>query len=184
MRRAWVEWKVATATALCLIATTWTAASSAQEMPKLVTEQGRATLMVDGQPYFLLGAQVDNSSGWPDRLSAVWPAVEKMRMNTLEVPVYWEQMEPVKGTYDFTVVDTVLHQARAHKTRLVLLWFGTWKNGKMHYVPDWVKVGHGHVSADEVEGGHAHRCAQPQRPGKSRGRQQSLRRAHAPSERH
>ena len=23
--------------------------------------------------------------------------------------------------------------------RLVLLWFGTWKNGKMHYVPEWVK---------------------------------------------
>src|ERR1017187_10958607 len=41
----------------------------AQQMPKLVEEQGRATLMVDGAPYFLLGAQVDNSSGWPDRKS-------------------------------------------------------------------------------------------------------------------
>jgi len=55
------------------------------------------------------------------------------------VPVYWEQMEPARGTFDFTVVDALLQQARAHKTRLVLLWFGTWKNGKMHYVPDWVK---------------------------------------------
>jgi beta-galactosidase GanA len=111
----------------------------AQQMPKLVEEQGRATLMVDGAPYFLLGAQVDNSSGWPERLDVVWPAAEQLRLNTLEVPVYWEQMEPTRGHFDFTVVDAILQQARAHKTRLVLLWFGTWKNGKMHYVPDWVK---------------------------------------------
>ena len=77
-------------------------------MPKLVEEQGRATLMVDGAPYFLLGAQVDNSSGWPERLNAVWPAAERMHLNTLEVPVYWEQMEPKRGTFDFTVVDAIL----------------------------------------------------------------------------
>jgi beta-galactosidase GanA len=111
----------------------------AQEIPRVAQEQGRATLIVDGQPFFVLGAQVDNSSGWPERLAAVWPAAERLRLNTLEVPVYWEQMESVKGTFDFTVVDAVLQQARAHKSRLVLLWFGTWKNGKMHYVPDWVK---------------------------------------------
>ena len=111
----------------------------AQEMPRLAVEQGRATLMVDGKPFWLLGAQVDNSSGWPERLQAVWPAAEAMRLNTLEVPVYWEQMEPEKGRFDFTVVDAVVQQAREHKVRLVLLWFGTWKNGKMHYAPEWVK---------------------------------------------
>src|ERR1039458_8253333 len=108
-------------------------------MPQLVQQDGRATLMVDGASWFILGAQVNNSSGWPQRLDAVWPAAEALRLNTLEVPVYWEQMEPAKGTFDFTVVDAILQQARAHKVRLVLLWFGTWKNGKMHYVPDWVK---------------------------------------------
>ena len=116
-----------------------THAAMAQEMPHVVQEQGRATLMVDGKPFWMLGAQVDNSSGWPERLQAVWPAAEKMRLNTLEVPVYWEQMEPERGRFDFTVVDAIVQQAREHKMRLVLLWFGTWKNGKMHYVPDWVK---------------------------------------------
>jgi beta-galactosidase GanA len=111
----------------------------AQEMPRLAVEQGHATLMVDGKPFWLLGAQVDNSSGWPERLQAVWPAAEAMRLNTLEVPVYWEQLEPEKGRFDFTVVDAVVQQAREHKVRLVLLWFGTWKNGKMHYAPEWVK---------------------------------------------
>jgi beta-galactosidase GanA len=141
MRGTWGEWKASAAGALLLLAAGWMAPvrAAAQEMPKLVEQQGRATLMVDGAPYFVLGAQVDNSSGWPERLNAVWPAVERMRLNTLEVPVYWEQMEPVKGSFDFSVVDAILEQARAHKVRLVLLWFGTWKNGKMHYAPDWVK---------------------------------------------
>ena len=83
------------------------AAAKAQEMPRLVQEQGRATLMVDGAPFWMLGAQVDNSSGWPERLRAVWPAAEAMRLNTLEVPVYWEQMEPEKGRFDFSVVDAI-----------------------------------------------------------------------------
>jgi len=139
MRSRRVEGRVAVA--LFVIAAGWIVPGNAraQEMPKLVEKQGRATLMVDGAPYFILGAQVDNSSGWPERLEAVWPAAERLRLNTLEVPVYWEQMEPARGAFDFTVVDAILQQARAHKVRLVLLWFGTWKNGKMHYVPDWVK---------------------------------------------
>jgi hypothetical protein len=49
-------------------------AAIAQEMPRLVQEQGRATLMVDGKPFWMLGAQVDNSNGWPERLKEVWPA--------------------------------------------------------------------------------------------------------------
>ena len=138
MRTRWMETKSGAAIALLLWTASWMAAA-AQPMPKLVQEQGRATLMVDGQPYFLLGAQVDNSSGWPERLDAVWPAAEQLRLNTLEVPVYWEQMEPTRGSFDFTVVDSILAQARTHHVRIVLLWFGTWKNGKMHYVPDWVK---------------------------------------------
>ena len=95
--------------------------------------------MVDGAPFFPLGAQVGNSSGWPDRLQTLWPKAEAMHLNTLEVPVYWEQMEPREGIFDDTVVDAVLTQARAHSVRLVLLWFGTWKNGKDHYAPEWVK---------------------------------------------
>jgi len=36
-------------------------------------------------------------------------------------------------------VDTLLQEAREHNTRLVLLWFGTWKNGSSHYMPLWTK---------------------------------------------
>ncbi|HEY5329973.1 MAG TPA: DUF5597 domain-containing protein [Acidobacteriaceae bacterium] len=111
----------------------------AQDMPHIAHQDGRYALMVGGKPYFELGAQVGNSSGWPAKLDALWPLAAAMHVNTLEVPVYWEQLEPRQGQFDDTVVDAVLQQARAHHTRLVLLWFGTWKNGRMHYAPEWVK---------------------------------------------
>jgi hypothetical protein len=114
-------------------------AQSAQEMPRVAHQDGRYALMVDGKPYLMLGAQVSNSSGWPEKLQAVWPMADLMHVNTLEVPVYWEQLEPSEGKFDDSVVDDVVQQARAHHVRLILLWFATWKNGKMHYAPEWVK---------------------------------------------
>jgi hypothetical protein len=37
------------------------------------------------------------------------------------------------------VIDTIVTQAREHHVRLDLLWFGTWKNGSQHYMPEWMK---------------------------------------------
>jgi beta-galactosidase GanA len=72
-------------------------------------------------------------------LSKVWPAVEALHANTVEMPIYWEQLEPKQGQFDYSVVDELLRQARERKVRLVLLWFGTWKNGSGHYMPEWMK---------------------------------------------
>jgi beta-galactosidase GanA len=72
-------------------------------------------------------------------LPKVWPAIEYMQANTLEAPVYWEQFEPEPGRFDTSVVDTLVQEAREHDVRLVLLWFGTWKNGSSHYMPLWMK---------------------------------------------
>jgi beta-galactosidase GanA len=73
-------------------------------------------------------------------LPKVWPAIEALHANTVEMPIYWEQFEPQPKQFDFSVVDTLLSQAREHGVRLVLLWFGTWKNGSGHYTPEWMKL--------------------------------------------
>jgi hypothetical protein len=109
-------------------------------IPHIVQRDGRYALFVDGAPYLMLGAQVNNSSGWPAVLPKVWPAMELLHVNTVEIPVYWEQLEPEQGKFDYSVVDTLLAQAREHKVHLVLLWFGTWKNGSNHYMPHWMKL--------------------------------------------
>jgi len=110
-----------------------------QPIPRLVRQDGRYALMVDDAPYLVLGAEVNNSSGWPAMLPKVWPAIEYMHANTVEIPVYWEQFEAKKGEYDYSLVDTILSEARAHQLRLILLWFATWKNGNAHYMPEWMK---------------------------------------------
>ena len=109
-------------------------------LPRLVKKDGRFALFVDDAPYLMLGAQVHNSSAWPATLPKVWPAMEFLNVNTVEIPVYWEQFEPRRGEYDYTLIDTLLTEARQHGVRLVLLWFGTWKNGSQHYMPEWMKL--------------------------------------------
>ncbi|KAF1710713.1 glycoside hydrolase [Pseudoxanthomonas sacheonensis] len=109
-------------------------------MPKLVSENGRHALLVDGEPFLLLGAQVNNSSNYPAALEKVWPAIDVLKPNTVMVPIAWEQVEPQEGKFDFSFVDTLLTQAREHEVRLVLLWFATWKNNGPNYAPAWVKL--------------------------------------------
>lgn len=109
-------------------------------MPKLTHENGHYTLLVDGEPYLILGGQCGNSSNWPATLPTVWKTMKEMNANTLEIPIYWEEIERVRGQYDFSSVQRLLDQARAHNIRLVLLWFATWKNGSNHYMPEWMKL--------------------------------------------
>ncbi len=115
-------------------------AAPAKPLPSIVERDGRYALLVDGEPYLMLGVQANNSSAWPAYLDKVWPAAESLHANTVELPIYWEQMEATQGKFDFSVVDLILKQAREHHLRLVLLWFGTWKNGSSHYTPEWIKL--------------------------------------------
>ena len=44
-----------------------------------------------------------------------------------------------RGNFDVHLVDGLVRAARAHDLRLVLLWFGSWKNTWSSYAPEWVK---------------------------------------------
>lgn len=122
---------------LALVATSILAAES---IPRLERIDGRYSLVVNDQPFLLLGGQVHNSSGWPTELETVWPQAREMHANTVEIPIYWEDFEPKQGEFNFETVDQIVLDARREGFRLVLLWFATWKNGAMDYAPGWVKA--------------------------------------------
>lgn len=132
--------------ALLLVLQTLTSAQPApppaapvHPIPTIVEKDHHFALMVDGAPYLMLGFQANNSSAWPAYFDKVFPAADMLHANTVEAPVYWEQLEATPGQYDFSIVDGMLAQARAHHVHMVLLWFGTWKNGSSHYNPQWMK---------------------------------------------
>jgi hypothetical protein len=102
--------------------------------------QGTATqLVVGGAPFLVLGGELGNSTGEPAYLKAHWAKLEALGLNTVIAPVYWDLMEPEPGRFDFAQVDGLLVDARARRMRLVLLWFGSWKNSMSCYAPAWVK---------------------------------------------
>jgi len=112
----------------------------AAEPPRIVQQAGHFALEVDGHPYLILGGQVHNSSAWPNELPQIWQSLTGLHANTVTAPIYWEQVEAQRGHFDFSSVDQIVKGAREHNLHVILLWFGTWKNGNMHYAPAWVKA--------------------------------------------
>ena len=113
--------------------------SPATPLPRLV-RSGTATLLeVDGAPFLIRGGELGNSSAERAYLAPFWPELRALGLNTVVAPVYWELVEPAEGAFDWTTVDELLADARDHGMRLVLLWFGSWKNSMSCYVPGWVK---------------------------------------------
>lgn len=110
-------------------------------LPKVCALNGIQTLFVDGKPFVALSGEVHNSSSSDPAymLEKVWPNIEGLNLNSLIVPVMWEQIEAVEGEFDFSVVDDIIAQAREREIRLILLWFGLWKNSESMYVPGWMK---------------------------------------------
>jgi hypothetical protein len=102
--------------------------SSTSAIPSLQIEGSRGELLVDGKPYIMLGGALDNSTASDlGALDSTFAHLRRLGLNTVLTPVYWELLEPVEGTFDFTHVDAAIESARRYDLRLVFLWFGSWK---------------------------------------------------------
>ena len=109
-------------------------------LPHLEKRGSAAQLVVDGKPFLVLGGELHNSSSSSvEYMKPVWPRLAAMHMNTVLLPVAWETIEAEEGKFDFRNVDGLLDGARENNLRLVILWFGAWKNTYSSYAPGWVK---------------------------------------------
>ena len=111
------------------------------KIPYIGEVNGIKTLFVDDRPFFVRGGELHNSSSSSLEYmeEKVWPMLRGLNMNTVVLPVAWENIEPTEGGFDFSLVDGLLDQARREGMKLVILWFGLWKNSESNYVPMWVK---------------------------------------------
>jgi len=127
----------------CVLLGVLTAGAQSQApvtIPHLERRGNTAQLIVDGKPFLVLGGELYNNSATSlEYMSPVWPRLTAMHLNTVVVAVSWGLLEPAEGRFDYTLLDGLVREARAHHLRLVLLWFGSWKNTWSSYAPDWVK---------------------------------------------
>jgi len=115
--------------------------SNGQTRPHLIKKGNAVQLVVNEKPYLILGGELGNSSASDmNYMRSLWPKMNELNLNTLLAPVYWELMEPEEGIFDFSLTDSLISEARKHKLKLVLLWFGSWKNSMSCYAPAWIKT--------------------------------------------
>src|SRR6478672_8546909 len=127
---------------LFLFVSLYSLATLAQKtaMPHLEKNGSTTQLIVQGKPFLILGGELHNSStSGAAYMRPIWEQMKKKNLNTVIAPAYWELIEPQEGKFDFALVDSMIYGARKQNLRLVILWFGSWKNGYSMYVPGWVK---------------------------------------------
>ena len=113
----------------------------AQEIPHIEKVGNKHQLIVNNKPFLILGGELGNSTGTTiESMQPVWHRLEELHLNTVLIPVYWELLEPKEGKFDFQLVDDLIKEARAHNLKIVLLWFGAWKNSMSSHAPAWVKL--------------------------------------------
>jgi len=126
---------------LVLNISTSIAQSTVDFTPRLIKARNTTQFLVDNKPYLILGGELGNSSASDTAyMKPIWPMLKKMNLNTVYAPVYWELMEPQEGKFNFSLIDDLILNARINRIKLVLLWFGSWKNSMSCYAPEWVKT--------------------------------------------
>jgi len=127
--------------------------TSVSDIPHLRHRGAATQLVVDGKPFLALAGELHNNSATSlEYMKPIWAKIVASKLNTVLAGVSWAQIEPEEGKFDFSVLDGVIRDARSHNLRLVLLWFGTWKNGLSSYPPDWVKQDSGRFPRAQMVG--------------------------------
>ena len=115
-------------------------AQPAAGTPQMRESHGRRVLFVDGKPFLILGLQWDCDSCFTrEIMDPLFPQAAKMGCNTAVLPLYWREVEPEEARFDFDLLDDRIEMARHNGLRIVLVWFGSYKNGCLNYAPDFVK---------------------------------------------
>jgi Domain of unknown function (DUF5597)/Beta-galactosidase len=109
-------------------------------IPRVVRTEHGAHLLVDGVPFLALGGELHNSSpSSPAYMAPIWDRLARNGVRSVIGAASWQLVEPVEGSFDFTAVDDQVVQARARGIKLVLIWFGSYKNAESSYAPSWVR---------------------------------------------
>lgn len=116
--------------------------ANAANLPRIQQNHGACQLMVDDKPFLMLGGEFSNNVFEAPKeipfLDGMLEAYRGYHFNTVLVPISWRSLEPKEGEFDYRMIDTLIDKCQKHGLKTVVLWFGTIKNGGLHYAPRWV----------------------------------------------
>ena len=103
-------------------------------------DKSTARIVANGKPMLMIGGELGNSSAsTPEDVKRTFTHLHTMGLNTVLAPISWELIEPEEGKFDMSTLDVILTEARRNDLKVVLLWFGAWKNSMSCYAPEWFK---------------------------------------------
>jgi len=108
--------------------------------PKIERKGNTAHIIANNKPMLMIGGEMGNSSASTrEDVSKHFAHLHRLGLNTVLAPVSWELIEPQEGQFDMSSLNDLLVIARQHDLKVVLLWFGAWKNSMSCYTPEWFK---------------------------------------------
>lgn len=101
------------------------------ERPFLQDSPAGKQLYVNARPFLIRGAELQNSSMTSTNfMREIWPKLAAGHVNTVLGGVPWDMIEPEEGKFSFEILDSAIKGARENGLYLILLWFGSFKNGQ------------------------------------------------------
>ena len=109
-------------------------------LPRLESIDGRPRLMVNDQPFLILGLQWDCDSCFSAaEINPVFREARRMGALRRRSSSTRREIERERGRYDFSMRQELLSRARENDMRIVPLWYGSWKNASPFYAPDHIR---------------------------------------------
>lgn len=91
-------------------------------------------LRVDEKPFYMTNIQLRLDKlhgylGWDDyALEKVIKRAADDGFNTLSLPIFWREVEPVKDRFDWTILDKYMRWCKKYNVKMEMLWF-SWSSG-------------------------------------------------------
>lgn len=102
---------------------------------------GGHRLVVDNEDFLILGLQwACNSCFDEETMGPLFEQAKKIGANTAVLPVYWSQLEPQPGKFDFSILDYEISMCRKYDLKLIPLWFASYKNAECCYAPHDIRT--------------------------------------------
>lgn len=101
------------------------------EVSKLVTENNKTYVSVDGKPFPFLGAQIrldallNCDKMTINEVENYFKKAQELGLNCVQIPISWNMVEPKENKYDYSILNSILQFVNKYNLKMELLWFST-----------------------------------------------------------